>query len=121
MKNFFKGKSFRLVWPLALALLIYWICPRCFSKTALRNMLAILLIIINVFPFLNNAKGITKTIFFWFVQLVRVFVGGLFIFSGFIKSNDPVGFSYKLNEYFEVFQADTGLSFFEWFAHISLP
>lgn len=27
-------------------------------------------------------------------------VGALFIFSGFIKLNDPVGFSYKLQEYF---------------------
>ncbi len=30
-------------------------------------------------------------------------VGGLFIFSGFIKANDPLGFSYQLKEYFEVF------------------
>ncbi|MCC6690153.1 MAG: DoxX family protein [Bacteroidia bacterium] len=33
----------------------------------------------------------------------RVFVGALFIFSGFIKANDPLGFGYKLQEYFEVF------------------
>lgn len=33
----------------------------------------------------------------------RVLVGLLFIFSGFIKANDPLGFSYKLVEYFEVF------------------
>ena len=26
----------------------------------------------------------------------QLFVGGLFIFSGFIKLNDPVGFSFKL-------------------------
>ncbi|MCU0432843.1 MAG: hypothetical protein MUC87_05265 [Bacteroidia bacterium] len=38
-------------------------------------------------------------------QLARLAVGGLFIFSGFIKANDPVGFSYKLEEYFEVFDA----------------
>lgn len=30
----------------------------------------------------------------------RVFVGGLFILSGFIKANDTVGFSFKLEEYF---------------------
>ncbi|WP_028873714.1 BT_3928 family protein [Psychroserpens burtonensis] len=34
------------------------------------------------------------------VNICRVFVGGLFIFSGFIKLNDPLGFSYKLEEYF---------------------
>jgi len=35
--------------------------------------------------------------------IVRIIVGGLFIFSGLIKLNDPLGFSYKLEEYFEVF------------------
>lgn len=33
----------------------------------------------------------------------RIFVGLLFIFSGMIKANDPLGFGYKLQEYFEVF------------------
>ncbi len=34
------------------------------------------------------------------VGISRVFVGILFIISGFVKLNDPVGFSYKLQEYF---------------------
>ncbi len=33
----------------------------------------------------------------------RLLVGLLFIFSGFIKANDPIGFSYKLVEYYGVF------------------
>ena len=33
-------------------------------------------------------------------QISRIFVGILFIISGFIKLNDPLGFSYKLQEYF---------------------
>lgn len=33
----------------------------------------------------------------------RAIVGLLFIFSGLIKANDPLGFGYKLQEYFEVF------------------
>jgi uncharacterized membrane protein YphA (DoxX/SURF4 family) len=33
-------------------------------------------------------------------QFSRLFVGLLFIISGLIKLNDPVGFSYKLSEYF---------------------
>lgn len=31
----------------------------------------------------------------------RLFVGVLFIISGFIKLNDPIGFSFKLEEYFD--------------------
>ena len=41
-----------------------------------------------------------KNSFIWFC---RIAVGLLFIFSGLIKANDPLGFSYKLEEYFEVF------------------
>jgi uncharacterized membrane protein YphA (DoxX/SURF4 family) len=37
------------------------------------------------------------------LTISRVFVGLLFIFSGLIKANDPMGFGYKLQEYFEVF------------------
>ncbi|MBI1184036.1 DoxX family membrane protein [bacterium] len=36
-------------------------------------------------------------------NIARVLVGALFIFSGFIKANDPMGFGFKLEEYFEVF------------------
>ncbi|MDY8134370.1 BT_3928 family protein [Aquimarina sp. 2201CG5-10] len=34
------------------------------------------------------------------VHFSRIFVAALFLFSGFIKLNDPLGFSYKLQEYF---------------------
>ncbi|RZT00014.1 BT_3928 family protein [Aquimarina brevivitae] len=34
------------------------------------------------------------------VGFSRIFVAILFIFSGFVKLNDPLGFSYKLQEYF---------------------
>lgn len=37
-------------------------------------------------------------------QISRVLVGLLFIFSGFIKANDPLGFAYKLDEYFAIFR-----------------
>lgn len=36
------------------------------------------------------------------VGISRIFVGALFIISGFVKLNDPLGFSYKLQEYFGV-------------------
>ncbi len=44
----------------------------------------------------ENKEGILLTVAKWLVGL-------LFIFSGLIKLNDPLGFSYKLEEYFEVF------------------
>jgi len=34
------------------------------------------------------------------IPIVQFLVGGLFIFSGLVKMNDPVGFSFKLEEYF---------------------
>lgn len=37
------------------------------------------------------------------LNISRAIVGLLFIFSGLIKANDPLGFGYKLQEYFEVF------------------
>ncbi|MEO0505012.1 MAG: BT_3928 family protein [Bacteroidota bacterium] len=36
----------------------------------------------------------------WVVAFARIVVGVLFIISGLIKLNDPVGFSFKLEEYF---------------------
>lgn len=39
-------------------------------------------------------------------QVAKIIVGILFIFSGLIKLNDPVGTEIKLEEYFEVFATD---------------
>lgn len=36
------------------------------------------------------------------VQVARVFVGVLFIISGLVKANDPLGLGYKMQEFFEV-------------------
>ncbi len=36
------------------------------------------------------------------LAIVRIIVGVLFIFSGLIKANDPMGLSYKMQEFFEV-------------------
>jgi uncharacterized membrane protein YphA (DoxX/SURF4 family) len=52
-------------------------------------------------------------------QFSRFFVGGLFIFSGLIKLNDPIGTQIKMEEYFEVFADDFG-SFFHHFIPWSL-
>jgi uncharacterized membrane protein YphA (DoxX/SURF4 family) len=113
MKKFFASKVFRVIWSLALAALLYYITPSCFSKTTIAIILGILVLIVNGSSLLNKFPIIT--------HISRIAVGGLFIFSGFIKANDPLGFSYKLEEYFEVFKADSGLGIFESFAHIALP
>ena len=47
-------------------------------------------------------------------QLARLLVGALFVFSGVIKLNDPVGFGYKLEEYFS--ESVLNLPFLEPFA-----
>ena len=54
------------------------------------------------------------------VFIIRLLVGGLFIFSGLIKVNDPVGTAIKLEEYFDVFSNDIA-SFFYIFKDIALP
>jgi len=50
---------------------------------------------------LNENKGL-----YGFLVAVRLLVGILFIFSGLVKLNDPVGLSYKMQEFFEVWAAD---------------
>jgi uncharacterized membrane protein YphA (DoxX/SURF4 family) len=37
-----------------------------------------------------------------FINISRIIVGVLFIFSGLVKANDPLGLSYKMQEFFEV-------------------
>lgn len=49
-------------------------------------------------------------------QISRFIVGGLFIFSGLIKLNDPIGTEIKMEEYFEVFAQD-----FASFFHYLIP
>lgn len=93
--NFLKSRVFRLILSLGVAAILFWIWPPCFSKFTLMWVMALLLIIINLDKYIAKVKILT--------HLTRIAVGGLFIFSGFIKANDPAGFSYKLNEYFEVF------------------
>ncbi len=36
------------------------------------------------------------------ITVIRIIVGLLFIFSGLVKANDPLGLSYKMQEFFEV-------------------
>ncbi len=52
-------------------------------------------------------------------QIARYLVGVVFIFSGLIKLNDPVGTQIKLEEYFEVFAVD--MPSFAGFFHAIAP
>jgi len=46
------------------------------------------------------------------INIIRIFVGLLFIFSGLVKANDPLGTAYKMEEYFEVWNAGLATSSF---------
>lgn len=64
---------------------------------------------------MNNAVNILT----W---VIRIGVGVLFIFSGFVKANDITGFAYKLDEYWQVFadgRGETLAGFFLSLKHIS--
>jgi len=50
------------------------------------------------------------------VQISKLLLGVLFIFSGFVKADDPMGFSIKLQEYFEAFGP-----WWKWAIPYSLP
>jgi len=62
--------------------------------------------------------------------LCRLTLGGLFIFSGLVKANDPLGLMYKMNEFFEVlhwgfflkysFALSIGMIAFEIFAGVAI-
>lgn len=55
------------------------------------------------------------------VNVSRIIVGTLFIFSGLIKANDPKGLSYKMVEFFEVWGRDESLTtFMTWMAERAL-
>ena len=56
------------------------------------------------------------------VNISRVLVGILFIFSGLVKANDPHGLSYKMQEFFEVWANDPSLkTFMHWLSLYALP
>lgn len=111
-----------------------------FGRSAILNSLLILVNLVAVFfivkgfhkPIIESALlykivGISLLVLslvllfvlkgvFLFSYVARALVGGLFIVSGLIKANDPYGFAFKLEEYFE----PNGLSYdFPFFEHFS--
>ncbi|MGV3656682.1 MAG: BT_3928 family protein [Chitinophagaceae bacterium] len=65
------------------------------------------------------------------VSTLRLLVGLLFILSGLVKANDPLGLAYKMQEFFEVWNADlasgaffaknVAISFFRFLHQAALP
>ena len=56
------------------------------------------------------------------VNISRVIVGVLFIFSGLVKANDPLGLSYKMQEFFEVWAQNPELkNTMDWLHNYALP
>ena len=53
-------------------------------------------------------------------KIVAFLVGILFIFSGLVKLDDPMGTQIKMEEYFEVFSSDFA-HFFQWFIPFAMP
>jgi len=47
-----------------------------------------------------------------FVRIIQIFVGVLFIISGLVKANDPLGLSYKMKEFFELWNGELATSHF---------
>src|SRR5574337_1970896 len=51
-------------------------------------------------------------------RILQIFVGALFIISGLVKANDPLGLAYKMEEFFELWM--TGLTSGHFFAKAPL-
>src|SRR5664279_3839581 len=56
------------------------------------------------------------------VNTARIVVGILFIFSGLVKANDPLGLSYKMQEFYDVWANNASLThFMHWLDNYALP
>lgn len=53
------------------------------------------------------------------IWICRIMVSALFLYSGFVKANDYIGFAYKLEEYFTVF--GTNFPALKWFFDFFVP
>jgi hypothetical protein len=82
----------------AITALIIFTLPGCLYGLQyyfFAGTMVLLFLIVNLSSFFGKFPLVTTT--------ARIAVGGLFIFSGAIKANDTLGFSYKMEEYFGIF------------------
>lgn len=98
MQKLWENKLIRFIISGAIAALLIFTLPGCIyglQHYFFIGTIVLLFLIVNLAGFFGRYAPVT--------QIARILVGGLFIFSGAIKANDPVGFSYKMEEYFEIF------------------
>src|SRR5688500_11400270 len=98
MRKFWENRLIRFLVSGAIATLLIFTLPQCIYDLQYYffvGTIVLLFLIINFSTFFGRYPLVT--------QIARIAVGGLFIFSGAIKANDPLGFSYKMEEYFEIF------------------
>ena len=48
-------------------------------------------------------NSIRNTVLTWYANICRLLLAVVFVFSGFVKANDPTGFQYKLHDYATAF------------------
>jgi uncharacterized membrane protein YphA (DoxX/SURF4 family) len=98
-----------LISVIAYPFIIKGMSPDHFNKSGdfLTYIFIPVLTLLGIFSMINLKSG---------VYYSRIIVGSVFIVSGLIKANDTLGFSYKLEEYFE--PGALGWSFFEPYALI---
>ena len=63
---------------------------------------------------MKNTNHSFKTLFTVLVHISRIVLGAVFVFSGFVKAIDPLGYTFKIEEYLTAFGG-----FFEIFAPLS--